>query len=407
MPSTSRSKPSLLERYRAKRSFGATPEPYGARKAARTKRAHELRFVAQKHHASHLHYDFPLEADGVLKSWAIPKGPSRAPKERRLAAPAKAERLPRVASPEKATLIDAPFDDPAWLFEIKWDGFRALVTIQADGRVELVSRNGKDLLPRFPELAGLGKSFRGAPLIVDGEVVALDAEGKSSFQRLQNHGMTKGARVTFAVFDVLYAGGRDLRGEPLETRKEILEGLVKKGSKDVLFSSHVVERGRSLFALAQKRGLEGIVGKRRDSRYVERRTRDWVKIKVQLEQECTIAGSTEPSGGRTGFGSLVLGLYEGDELVPCGNVGTGFDTASLRMLERKLRALETKTSPFARPPKTRTRAHWVKPELVAQVRFTEWTNDGSMRHPTFLGLRDDKSPRECHRERPAPTEGVA
>jgi bifunctional non-homologous end joining protein LigD len=317
---------------------------------------------------------------------------------------AKADPIARAIEPELATLIEAPFDDDDWLFEIKWDGFRAVTTIDAEGRVRMLSRNGKDFVARFPELASIGKNFRAPPLVVDGEIVAFDEEGRSSFQRLQNGA---NAKITYVVFDAIYAEGRDLRHEPLETRKEILRRLVREKAKDVVYSAHVVGKGKEMFEAARARGLEGIVGKRRTSTYVEKRTRDWVKIKAQLEQECVIAGYTEPGGARSGFGSLVLGVYEAGKLVYCGNVGTGFDGKTLASLLAKLKALETKGSPFASAPKTRTRAHWVKPTLVAQIRFTEWTRDGSMRHPAFLGLRDDKAPKRVRRERPQRAAEVA
>jgi bifunctional non-homologous end joining protein LigD len=315
---------------------------------------------------------------------------------------ARADRFPHVDQPELATLIDAPFDDDEWLFEIKWDGFRALTTIHEDGRLEMVSRNGKDFLARFPELEPLAGNFTGAPLLVDGEIVALDAKGDSSFQLLQNRSGGEHPRVRYVVFDCLYAEGRDLRAEPLEARKEVLARVLRPSATEAVYSTHVVGKGKGLFADAQARGLEGIVAKRRSSPYLEKRTRDWLKIKAQLEQECVIAGYTAPGGAREGFGALILGVYEKGQLVYCGNVGTGFDVATIRSLLSKLRPLGTSASPFGVAPKTRTAAQWVRPELVAQVRFTEWTNDGSMRHPVFLGLRDDKAATDVHRERPRP-----
>jgi bifunctional non-homologous end joining protein LigD len=311
----------------------------------------------------------------------------------------RADAFPHAVQPELATLIDAPFDDDEWLFEIKWDGFRALAEVHDDGTVAMTSRNGKDFLARFPELATLGQSFSSAPVLVDGEIVALDGKGDSSFQLLQNRKGPEPARIRFVVFDCLYAEGRDLRAEPLEKRKDALARVLEKDARDAVYSTHIVGKGKALFADAQTRGLEGIVAKRRSSPYVEKRTRDWLKIKAQLEQECVIAGFTAPGGARKGFGALILGVYDNGRLVYCGNVGTGFDVATIESLVKQLRPLLTSASPFAVAPKTRTAARWVRPELVAQVRFTEWTHDGSMRHPVFLGLRDDKAVRDVHRER--------
>jgi bifunctional non-homologous end joining protein LigD len=266
------------------------------------------------------------------------------------------------------TLIDAPFDDPDWLFEIKWDGFRALCMIDEDGTIHLTSRNGKDLGPQFPGLAGIAKAFRDAPILVDGEIVALDAHGRSSFQRLQGRMGAKPPPVTFVVFDVLYAGGRDVRDEPLEARKAILEKLVKKGAPGVLYSQHVVGTGNALFEEASRQGLEGIIGKRREAPYVERRTRDWVKIKAQKTQECVIAGWTEPGGARSDFGSLILGVYERgagksakSALLYAGNVGTGFTRESLAMLMKKLRPLAIDHCPFAERPKFESYAGYARP----------------------------------------------
>ena len=306
--------------------------------------------------------------------------------------------MPIVKTPMLATLVDAPFDDDAWLFEIKWDGIRALVTIDERGRGRAVSRNGKDLLPRFPALASLADAFTERPVLVDGEIVALDGAGRSSFQRLQGS-MQSGVTTTFVVFDALYANGRDLREAPLEERKQVLESIVKPDARALLYSKHVVGGGTKLFALAQERELEGIIGKLRASPYRERRTRDWVKIKVTLAQELVIGGFTDPRGSRKGFGALLLGVYEGRELRYVGHVGTGFDTAGLLGMHKRLRALERDASPFANQvARASALVHWVEPKLVAQVKFTEWTDDGKLRHPAFLGLREDKKPIDCVRE---------
>lgn len=305
-----------------------------------------------------------------------------------------------------ATLIDAPFDSNDWLFEIKWDGFRALAEIDAQRGVTLTSRNGLDMLGRFPELGDMGKDFANVPALVDGEIVSLDASGHSSFQRLQNHMRQaeggKSANLVFVAFDVIYAKGEDQRQKPLEERKAILASIIKKGAKRVLYSSHVVARGKDLFAAASAKGLEGIIGKRRASTYVEKRTRDWVKIKAQQNQECVIGGYTDPQGARTGFGSLHVGLYDASgQLHYAGNVGTGFSRETASMLLGKMKALSTARCPFVERPQKHVRdSHWISPKLVAQVRFSEWTDDGRMRHPAFLGLRPDKNPRECVREVP-------
>jgi bifunctional non-homologous end joining protein LigD len=307
--------------------------------------------------------------------------------------------LPRLKSVMLATLIDAPFDDDGWLFEVKWDGYRAVCTIDEKGKLTLLSRNGLDMLARFPPLQDLRDAFGSVPIVVDGEIVSLDSEGRSEFQRLQES-QKKDTVLTYAAFDLLYADGRDLRKTPLEERKALLEHLIR--SDAVLYSKHVVGKGISLFGQARRRHLEGIVGKKRDSPYEERRSRDWVKIKAQLEQEFVVGGWTEPRGSRTGFGALLLGAYEGDRLRYVGHVGTGFSQKTLSELYAKLRTLARTSSPFDSAVVEKLKARWVKPELVAQVRFTEWTRDLLLRQPTYLGLRLDKSAREVTLELPKP-----
>lgn len=517
-----------LATYNKKRDFAITPEPSGRKVKASAK----LRFVIQKHDASRLHYDFRLEAGGVLASWAVPKGPTLVPGERRLAmhvedhpmdyrdfegvipagqygagevivwdngtyelaegtnpvkeiangkikfimygkklhgmftlvrmkpkegetgdpwllikdhdgddptswdvndypesvktgrtlddirndpkaktwqskakkssAPkprerVKADPLPKIKSVELATTIEEPFDDEAWLFEIKWDGYRALCTIDERGKLSLVSRNGLDLLKQFPDMEGLVDAFASVPIVVDGEIVSLDESGRSDFQRLQEYAQRRHP-LTFAAFDVLYADGRDQRKVPLEERKALLERLIRSDDGLVLYSKHVVGRGNALFEQAQRSNLEGIIGKKRDSLYLERRTRDWVKIKAQLEDEFVIGGWTDPRGSRKGFGSLLLGAYDGKNLRYVGHVGTGFSQKLLGEITQKLSALERKTSPFSTPVEANTKAHWVEPKLVAQVRYTERTRDGFLRHPAFLGLRIDKKAKDVRFE---------
>jgi bifunctional non-homologous end joining protein LigD len=534
-----------LTEYKRKRDFEATPEPAG--KVRKKKGA--LVFVIQKHDATRLHYDFRLEANGVLASWAVPKGPSFNPGDKRLAMhvedhpfeyrtfegiipeghygagpvivwdegtyelaegtdpareiakgkikfimhghkmkgeftlvkmggrsrqgesgepwllikdkdryvnpdwdiddhpksvksgktiegiahsrdvkkwisprkksqakrPLKEVRLPTTSGVQLATPTDAPFNDSDWLFEIKWDGFRALATIEADGSVTLSSRNAKDLLSKFPELDDIGAAFRSLPIIVDGEIVALDREGRSSFQRLQNRIASKGSPrqrsgedVTYAAFDVLFADGRDVRKLPLEERKNILENLIVSGHH-VIYSKHVTADGEKLFALAEKRGLEGIMAKRRDSPYeAGRRTRTWLKIKTHKRQEFVVGGFTEPSGSRKGFGALIVGYYEKGKLIYAGHVGTGFDHKLLVSLSKRLHALERKSNPFSTtPPRSTGAPHWISPELVCEVRFTEWTDEGYLRHPAFLGLREDKDPKSVVRENEVPHGEVA
>lgn len=540
--------PGSLKRYHAKRDFKATPEPRGAP----VKGGKRLRFVIQKHRASRLHYDFRLEADGVLKSWAVPKGPSLDPADKRLAmhvedhpfdyrtfegiipkgqygagevivwdegtyklaegtdpateigkgkikfilfgkklhgeftlvrirgrgeeggdpwllvkdkdeyvdtkydiakdnksaktgrtvesyandprAPhwdsgrkasgrlatkekksAKRDPIPVIRTPMLATLVDEAFDDDDWLFEIKWDGYRAICTVRENGKLSLVSRNGLDFLKQFPELEELNGAWKTLPIVVDGEIVSLDERGRSSFQRLQGsfNKQRPSARspeakkypLTYVAFDVLYADGKDLRKTPLERRKGILEQVI--GDTDlVLYSKHVIGDGRTFFEQAQRQQLEGIIGKRRDSLYQERRTRDWVKIKAQLMQECVIGGFTEPRGSRKGFGALLVGLYDRKKLYYVGSVGTGFNTKLLASLTAQLKKIERKTSPFVNDVDSTTKAHFVEPKLVGEVRFTEWTRDGVMRQPAFLGLRLDKNPKDCVREVPLDTDDV-
>ncbi len=521
-------RPGSLATYNKKRNFEVTPEPSGTK----AKPASRLRFVIQKHDATRLHYDFRLEADGVLASWAVPKGPTLVPGERRLAmhvedhpmdyrdfegvipagqygagevivwdegtyelaegtdpakeiakgkikfilhgkklrgmftlirmkpkegesgdpwllikdhdgndpksydvndypqsvktgrtledirndpkaktwqskakknaaakprAKAKIDPLPKIKGVELATTIDEPFDDPNWLFEIKWDGYRALCTIDEEGKLSVVSRNGLDLLKQFPDMEGLRDAFESVPIIVDGEIVSLDEHGRSSFQRLQEY-QQKRTPLTFAAFDLLYADGRDRRKEPCEERKALLERLIRSSDGLVMYSKHVIGNGIALFEQAKRNELEGIIGKKRDSIYIERRTRDWVKIKAQLEDEFVIGGWTEPRGSRKGFGSLLLGAFDGKKLRYVGHVGTGFSQKTLAEVSKQLKALERDTSPFSGPVEANTKAHWVEPKLVAEVRYTERTRDGILRHPAFLGLRIDKEAKDVRFE---------
>jgi bifunctional non-homologous end joining protein LigD len=523
--------PGSLDLYNKKRDFGKTPEPSGKR----AKPAAKLRFVVQMHRATRLHYDFRLEADGALASWAVPKGPTLQPLDKRLAmhvedhpmnyrdfegnipagqygagsvivwdkgtyslaegtdpaaeiakgkikfvmhgkklrglftlvkikpragesgepwllfkdhdkyddakyepaehpesvktgktladvakdplaktwqshavgkaadtkkarAGVKREPIPKIASPMLATLSDKPFDDDAWFFEIKWDGYRGICTIDEHGKMKLVSRNGLDLLATFPDMEDLSRGFSSVPIVVDGEIVSLDAKGRSDFQRLQYYGKER-VELTYVAFDLLYADGKDLRKRPLEERKALLERLVEDDTL-VMFSKHIVGRGVKLYEQAQRNGLEGIIAKKRLSTYQERRSRDWLKIKAQFEQEFVVGGWTEPKGSRSGFGALLLGVYEGKKLRYVGSVGTGFSAKLLGEIYAKVKKLERKTSPFENEVVANAPVHFAKPELVAAVRFAEWTREKYLRQPAYLGLREDKDPKDVVAELP-------
>ncbi|MBV8642703.1 MAG: non-homologous end-joining DNA ligase [Candidatus Eremiobacteraeota bacterium] len=315
--------------------------------------------------------------------------------------------IPRDAKPMLTTLVDAPFDDPRWLFELKWDGYRGIAVVEAD-RVTLTSRNGKDLLHQFPEMKALAGAFRSIPVVVDGELCVLDEQGRPDFQLLQSRDKPdargqkqrrKPSPVVYVVFDLLYADGRDVRERPLDDRKRLLEELIVP-DRGVLYSKHVLEHGKELFHHAVQRGLEGIVGKQRASPYRSARSREWVKIKAKQRQEFVIGGWTEPRGSRKEFGSLLVGYYEGDVLHYAGHVGSGYDGELLSSLMKKLDPLARKTSPFADMPKPNTPAHFVRPELVCEVAFAEWTRENILRQPVFVGLRIDKDAKSVVRERP-------
>ena len=315
------------------------------------------------------------------------------------AVPAK---LPAFAEPMLATLGDAPFDDEDWVFEMKWDGWRALLRADA-GRSSLISRNRKSLDAMFPELGSLAAGFRAKSFLADGEVVALDAEGRSRFQLLQ--GRLKGkrrpdgeGRIVYYVFDLLCCDGMDLRACPLAERKALLKRILIE-SDSLRYSEHSGTRGREAFAKANRLGFEGVVAKRKAGPYAAGRSTDWVKIKGKKRQEVVIAGMTEPRRSRHRFGSLVAGLYRDGELVFAGHVGGGFDRRSLEEVHALLAPLATRVAPFRDPPKTNEPVTWVKPVAVAEVEFAEWTDDGRMRQPVFLGLRPDKDPKACVRER--------
>ena len=522
-----------LKDYKRKRDFKKTPEPGGNRSS----KANKHRFVIQKHAASRLHYDFRLEMEGTLKSWAVPRGFPYAKGEKRLAvqvedhpisyidfegvipkgqygggtvmvwdqgsyatlspSPAKSlaagklhfilsgqklqgewylvrlrERkewllirgnndmrpvskkkddmsalsgksmkelsagnhiwqssgtnnksrktsalktqpelpLPiKFIEPMKARLVTAP---PAgeWIYEIKFDGYRALA-LKSGGHVQLLSRNQKDFAKKFPELTDGIARISAKDAIIDGEIVALTPTGQSSFQLLQAHdlGLNR-PPIFFYAFDLLRLNGVDLRNEPLVVRKTLLEKLLKKAPEVIRFSASLKGKIGVLLERARRLGLEGLIGKRKDSHYeAGSRTGAWIKLKLGHHQELVIGGFTDPEGQRRGFGALLVGYYAKGHLRFAGKVGTGFSEKLLDRLHGRLKKLSISDCPFVNLPEKNSqgltaarmrRCHWVKPSLLCQVRFAEWTRDGKLRQPAFLGLREDKDAKKVIRESP-------
>ncbi len=341
---------------------------------------------------------------------------------------AKKAAMPQVLKPMLATLVDAPPNSDEWLYEVKWDGYRALVYLE-DGKARLVSRNQNDLTEGFPELATeLPKKVRARRALIDGEIVALDEHGRSSFSLMQQRtGVEQGASgtgdrmpprsqtpgkrgrslqqkhteipIAFYAFDLLQVEGWSLLGVALEDRKRLLREALE--SQGPVRYSEGFDDGEKLLAAAREQGLEGIVAKRRDSTYEQRRSRAWCKVKITQSQECVIGGWTEPRGEREFFGSLVLGVYNTHgRLLHVGQAGTGFTRETEAEIFRLLKELETTRNPFANKVESSRKVHFVRPELVAQIKFTEWTHEGQkggvkMRAPVFEGLRVDKTAEEC------------
>jgi bifunctional non-homologous end joining protein LigD len=307
---------------------------------------------------------------------------------------------------ELATLVSEPPNGDGWLHEMKLDGYR-LECLVAGGRTRLMTRRGLDWTDRFPTVAAAASDLPVRSAILDGEVVVLLPDGRTSFQALQQtfSGRPPGPLVYF-VFDLLEHDGKDLRRLPLLDRKERLAGLLRGRGGDqqvIRYSEHVQGQGEKVFTKACKAGLEGIISKRADSHYSSARTRSWLKVKCLHRQEFVIVGFTEPKGSRSGLGALLLGVHNGTsrELSYAGKVGTGFSQDTLEELYDRLEPLERKAAPLSDAPRTGLRGvHWVEPRLVAEVVFTEWTDDGRLRHPSFVGLREDKPASQVRRERP-------
>jgi len=470
-----------LSEYRRKRDPKATPEPFGGEK----RRQKQPIFVVQRHEARRLHYDFRLERNGALASWAVPKGVPLEPGERHLAvhvedhpleyatfageipkgqygagtveiwdigtyelleekpdggltvrlhgrrlkgvwtlvpahldgkeenwlilrkrdesaAPAEERRLYR---PMLATLSENVPTGKDWVYEVKFDGFRTVGYLRR-GAVELLSRHEKNLNERFAIVAReLPKAVRSPSFVVDGEVCAVDEQGRSSFSLMQQG---KGTLVYY-VFDLLELEGEPVIDRPLTERRALLEPLLDRRNAIVRLSEEF-DDGGALYEAAREQGLEGIIAKRASSPYKPgQRTRDWLKVKARYRQEFVIAGYTKGEGRRSAtLGALVLGVWKGKELHWVGNVGTGFTEAEIERLLALLRPLERSTSPFAVEPKMpRVRKRdvvWVEPKLVAEVEFVEWTHDDHLRAPSYKGLRDDKAPEEVRVERPTERE---
>ena len=314
---------------------------------------------------------------------------------------ARKARMPAVIHPMLATLVDDPFSNPEWIFETKWDGFRSICFVK-QGKTRFVSRNQIDMTPQYPELASVAKQIGAKEAILDGEIVALDKDGMPRFQLLQPRvGRKTGlealrghGHIVYYVFDLLYVDGHDLTACPLVERKEVLERILRPANF-IKLSDHIEGDGEAFFKEIEKFHLEGIIAKRASSPYVQKRSRDWLKVKTIQRSEAVIGGYTEPRGSRSHFGALVVGLYRGKDLHYVAHVGGGFNQRSLAEIYKLMQPLKTKASPFVDAPKTNEPVQWIKPKLVGEVKFSEWTADNRLRHPVFVGLREDKKPEEC------------
>jgi bifunctional non-homologous end joining protein LigD len=477
-----------LGEYKKKRDFEETPEPTGENGAPEGERE---RFVVHEHHARNLHWDLRLERDGVLVSWAVPKGIPPDPKKNHLAVhvedhpldyidfegeipegnygagqvkiwdrgtyesekfrddevivtfhgerlegkyalfqtkgknwmihrmdpPQGGERepMPDKLAPMLAKLSKLPKNDEDWGYEIKWDGIRALAFIDG-GRIRLVNRNGREATRQYPELRELGKAVGARQLILDGEIVAFDEKGRPSFERLQSrmHLASESAvrrrmqdiPAAYMIFDVLFLDGRSTMRDPYTERRRVLDEELALDGPHWRTPSYHAGDGKAMLKASRDQGLEGVIAKRLDSLYEPgRRSGSWLKIKNVHRQEVVVGGWMPGEGRRAqSLGSLVVGYYDGDRLVYAGNVGTGFKDEDLTRLGRLLEPLKRDSSPFdGRQPKKG--AIFVEPKLVAEVEFLEWTRAGTLRAPSYKGLRDDKDPKAVVREIPVEPPG--
>ena len=309
---------------------------------------------------------------------------------------------PEFVAPQLATLVREPPQGDEWFHELKFDGYRMLCHLSR-GKARFWSRNGKDWTEKFPNLAQAMKAFPATTAILDGEVVIFDKAGRTSFQKLQQAmGKSGTAAFVFEIFDLIYLEGYSLTQTPLRERKQTLEQLLvaAKAKGQLRYSDHVEGNGPQFFKQACEYGMEGIISKLADSPYESTRNKNWLKTKCIKRQEFVIAGYTPSKKGFPGFGSLILGVYDKGKLVYSGRVGTGFSIKQRLELQKKLNRISQASMPFAVVPKDPglRDAHWAKPQLLAEVEFTEWTADGLIRHPSFQGLREDKKPTEVVRE---------